>query len=344
MLKILIVTSGEILGGAERNYIRFYNLLKDQDWLKFSFILGNEYLYSEIKKEGIEAFMLNSLNLTSKFVSLNKYRSRLQEIRNLIDKIKPDFLISDIGVYIPQDLNVKRIIYIQDRNKFSFEYLSKIQDKFECAIVVSEPLYNYAKNYIDEKKLFLIPNWIEHMGQKPKAFDETNDFKVGWVSRLTMDKGWMDLVEAFKDSDIKIDFLGDGPDLQKAKEVEKQYTNLKFLGFLEKPWNYLRENTSVYVFSSKASYEGLPLSLLEAVSIGIPCIAYKTDITQYVLGENGLFYENIDELRGLVFRLKEDRDFYDEKARYSLERAKVFSKEQAKEKFISLLKRSEASI
>ena len=338
MLKVLCVTTSGFFGGADKNYIRFYRLLKDQDWLNIIFIVGNEYTYKQLKEEGADVFLLKRYDMNNRFIKLKEYKNRGIEIESLIELAKPDFLIFGDGVFIPENLNFKKIIYIQSKDGLPIVFLSRIQDNFEYAIVVSQPLYEFAKNFIDEKKLILIPNWIEDIEQVPKRFEDVKEFKVGWVSRLTKAKGWEDLVEAFKNTDIKVYFIGTGPDMGRAKIIEKEYKNFAFLGFLHEPKKYLKENASVYVFPSKNPGETFGLSLLEAMSVGIPCIAYKTDVTEYVLGADGLFYETVDELRELVFRLKEDKDFYNERARYSLERAKMFSKEQAKEKFIKLFK------
>jgi len=152
------------------------------------------------------------------------------------------------------------------------------------------------------------------------------------VSFLKEEKGWMDLIDALKDTNIKADFLGYGKDLQKAIHLKKTLNleNINFLGFIKNPINYLKENAAVYIFTSKANYEAMPLSLLEAMSLGIPCISNDIPTARYVLGEKGLFYNSIQELKDMIIELKNNETLYNEQARYSLERAKLFHKDYIK--------------
>ncbi len=340
MLNLLVIDYREFFGGVEKNYIKLFRLLKNESWLNIKFLVVNEHLYNELKKEGADVYAVPKMDTFKKFVSLDEYKKMLNKVKTVAKELNPDFILVDDGTNIEEFLDFKVLLYIEAKNTFSFEYFSKNQNRFRYAIAGSLPLYNYAKNFINKEKLLLIPYWIEEIENKPKTFNDIKEFRIGWVSRLISEKGWEDLVEGFKDTDIIVDFIGTGPDYDKAKNIANNYNNLNFLGFIEQePREYLKEKTSVYVFSSRVPGEGFGLTQIEAMSVGIPCIAYRTDVSEYVLGKDGLFYENIDELKNLIFRLKEDKNFYNEQAQYSLERVKIFSKEQAKEKFLNLFKK-----
>ena len=66
------------------------------------------------------------------------------------------------------------------------------------------------------------------------------------------------------------------------------------------------------------------------MSIGIPCISSNIPTSRYVLGDKGLFYNTIDELKVLILELKNNKDLYNEQAKYSIERAKLFHKDNVK--------------
>lgn len=73
--------------------------------------------------------------------------------------------------------------------------------------------------------------------------------------------------------DYKIVFWGDGPDQNKAKELAKELgidSNVLFAGVTDK---VLQEVNKSEMFVLSSDYEGIPNVLIEAMSIGMPCLA-----------------------------------------------------------------------
>ena len=73
--------------------------------------------------------------------------------------------------------------------------------------------------------------------------------------------------------DYKIIFWGDGPDESKAKVLAKELgieSNVAFAGVTNKVLEKVNQS-EIFVLSS--DYEGIPNVLIEAMSIGMPCIA-----------------------------------------------------------------------
>ena len=67
-------------------------------------------------------------------------------------------------------------------------------------------------------------------------------------------------------------WIGDGPDLCKIKEISHRdnVNNIIFVGFDSLPIQHLAK-AAVYLSTSR--WEGLPLALLEAMSVGLPIVA-----------------------------------------------------------------------
>lgn len=140
---------------------------------------------------------------------------------------------------------------------------------------------------IDTKEIVYIPNGVDINKFKPidnKKFLRNkfgipkNDTVILSLCRLTKHKRVYELIEIFslieeEVKDITLVIAGTGELLERTKEfaLKKNVKNVKFLGYIEeedKPDLYAC--TDFYIMASK--YEGHPLTLLEAMASGLPCI------------------------------------------------------------------------
>lgn len=113
---------------------------------------------------------------------------------------------------------------------------------------------------------------------------------------------------------FEIQLIGDGPDSNwvKSLAVEKELSdNLKFLGMIDSPMNYLI-NSFCYISTSR--WEGLPLGLMEAMSVGLPVIATNVngnkDLVEHSV--NGFLF-NIDkpeEAADYIIQLSNDKELW----------------------------------
>lgn len=126
-----------------------------------------------------------------------------------------------------------------------------------------------------------------------------------YVGRVSREKGIHDLIQAYQKlqrSDIKLVIVGkerpgDQAYLAELKELAAGNVNILFVG--PAYGNDLIEwysNNFAYVLPSRI--EGLPITLLEAMSFGSCCIASDIEANVEALGGKGLLFEegNIDSL------------------------------------------------
>ena len=123
------------------------------------------------------------------------------------------------------------------------------------------------------------------------------------VGRAEHQKGFDLLLKAFhillaNTSNIYLLIVGDGSQLPKLNEMVRQLgieKQVRLLGYKSDPFKYLVAS-NVYISSSR--YEGLPLAMIEAMSIGLPVIGFSVsgvkDVIQHL--ENGVLVNKIDEL------------------------------------------------
>ena len=148
-------------------------------------------------------------------------------------------------------------------------------------------------------KVVLLPNMLTNI---PKEKSSLNSKNIITVSRLDFGKRNNEIIEAFsrlEDKDCKLFIIGDGGEYNNLKElINKLNLNDRvfLLGYMshEKIEKYMLDS-SIFLMASVT--EGLPMVLLEAMSYGIPCIAYKTasgtgDII--ISDVNGYLIENRD--------------------------------------------------
>lgn len=178
-------------------------------------------------------------------------------------------------------------------------------------ISVSKTLVPY---YMEKykKEIEYIPNGISFnekasLKEIKEIYDIEEDKYILFVARLVPEKGCHYLIEAFKNisTDMKLIIAGDNPYnveyVNSLKEMASSDSRIKMIGFQDmKVLSSLYSNTYAYVLPS--DIEGLPISLLEAMSFGCLCIVSNIEENLVVLEENGLCFKkgDIDSLKSVL--------------------------------------------
>jgi glycosyltransferase involved in cell wall biosynthesis len=176
---------------------------------------------------------------------------------------------------------------------------------------------------VEKNRVFCIPNGIDVPDRWPKSdfeFDYSKRLNVTYVGAINhAQKGVFYLPGIFKkalgrNTDIALEITGDGPDLKNLCEMLSSNMinrNAVFHGSL--PNHKAKEilgKSDVLIMPSH--FEGLPLVLLEAMSLGIvPVVSRLTGCTDFVIedGMNGILVEIGDEngFANALVRLSNDR-------------------------------------
>jgi len=151
---------------------------------------------------------------------------------------------------------------------------------------------------------------VEEIINKSKLFelqlDDTFNNMLGkrflYVGRLSAEKGVVRLINAFDralkiSNDISLVIVGSGELSEKILNLiseKKMESNVKLVGECDNPYPYMRW-ADVMVLPSY--YEGQPLVIGEAFSLGLPIIATNSDACKEMLndGEFGLVVENSED-------------------------------------------------
>lgn len=170
-------------------------------------------------------------------------------------------------------------------------------------IVLSENVQKYFKEKYNRNTVF-IPNGITE-SQNEKAEEITEKFNLTknsyilFLGRIVPEKGLLYLVEAFRNvrTDKKLVIAGgssDTADFEKElKSVASEDSRIIFTGFVQgKIWRELYSNAYIYVLPSDV--EGMPLSLLEAMSYCNCCLTSDIPECSSVIGDCGVTFRKGD--------------------------------------------------
>tara|TARA_B100002019_G_C21195927_1_gene561414 strand:- start:46 stop:1188 length:1143 start_codon:yes stop_codon:yes gene_type:complete len=165
----------------------------------------------------------------------------------------------------------------------------------DIVITPSQHLKNFILNLGFKNKIETIHNGITIPEESAKKFtnDQTN---ITIVSRLVTHKNIEKIIAAISDlnnSLIKLNIIGDGPELDQLQSIASRSNNKENVIFHGKLYrddiNSIFLKSDIYVQAS--NYEGLPHSLLEAMSYGIPVLCTPVGECKELLGNEDRGYE-----------------------------------------------------
>lgn len=189
------------------------------------------------------------------------------------------------------------------------KYGEKVAARYADEIIVlSENAVNYFKETYNRDTVFLANGVDAHPYAEPEIIKEKygleKDNYILFLARLVPEKGLHYLIEAFGqlDRDIKLVITGgeshSAEYAAKVREMAKGDDRIIFTGFVEgrELWE-LYHNTRLYVLPSDV--EGMPLTLLEAMSCGAECLVSDIPETASVIGDFGMTFEkgNVNDLK-----------------------------------------------
>lgn len=195
-----------------------------------------------------------------------------------------------------------------------------------CIAISKDIFSNYIRAFrVRESKTFYLPNGID-ISRFEKTIDKTKkrkslginetDTVLGMIANFRVQKNHRNIIMAFAEvkkviEDAVLVLAGSGPleeDMKKLADEYGVFEKILFLGSVE-------DVTNLYhifdIFCLPSLYEGLPLSILEAMACNIPVIATNVSGNSEVIqsGENGILVpsDNSRELAEGLIQLANDR-------------------------------------
>lgn len=200
--------------------------------------------------------------------------------------------------------------FIHQGEKNAVKYADEI-------IVLSKGVQDYFKKRYGRKTVF-IPNGVNrHKIQEAELISEKygleKDSYILFLGRLVPEKGIRYLVEAFKNvkTDKKLVIAGGSSDtdsyMNELKELAKDDDRIIFTGFVQ--GQILKElYSNAYVYTLPSDLEGMPLSLLEAMSYGNCCLVSNIPECTEVVEDNALVFKKAD-VNDLLTKIQKACDY-----------------------------------
>ncbi|NWF98817.1 MAG: glycosyltransferase [Nitrospirae bacterium] len=318
-IKVLFFITSLDIGGAERVML---HILRHLDRNRFFPILLLLYQYNELPYSKYLPEDLKILVLQRKSESFTSKIKQAITFLLTVGKIKPDIIFSMLThcnilalfgkllfrtkIIITEHSTLSAIIKTPDGAKIlglPVSFLVKTFYRFADKIItVSEGVRDdlIEKFNISWEKIKNIPNPIDlELISQMKIKKATHPFfeksvpVIISVGRLVKAKGFDILLNSFKKVIKKINarmiIIGEGPERNNLEILSKKLgisDKVSFAGFQENPFQFLAKG-DLYVLSSR--YEGMPLSLLEAMACGLPVIAFDCKSGPREILKNGEF-------------------------------------------------------
>lgn len=253
--------------------------------------------------------------------SLKVLYYRKKTMVKYISKTDADVIIStrDIFNYWLSGYGKDGVLKIGwEHNHFHENYkyannVSRSAKNLDYLVLVSSELQKfYAKELINSKCMCIyIPNSIEGL---PSKSAELKNKKLISVGRLSTEKGYIDLLKMYRKlllecPDWTLDIVGDGAERENLEDFISKNNleeKVKLHGFQSKDAiDKLLDQSSIYVMTSYT--ESFGIVLIEAMSHGVPCIAYDSaEGAREIIssGENGYLIKNRN-MDAMIMKLKD---------------------------------------
>ena len=303
--KILYLIKTMDVGGSERftlNLCQYFQKYFDQ-----VIVYSSGGLFeSELAKLGINH--IKSIN-ANKRDPVSLFKSR-KEIKKIIRIYQPDILHCQHRIFLIllKSIRRKNFKIIYTANNYFRDFIQRLIYP-DMAIAISPAI---EKNLIDTT--FIKHSKIKRINYGVRIEDlsklENRKITLGYVGRIIIDKGILSIIESIeklKNEGIFISLFirGDGPG---KKEVQKEILSRQLQNqiHIEGPFtdvDRLYQGINILILPSLLN-EGLPLSILEAISRNILVVTTKSGgiediiedrVTGFILKKN-----NSDELSAII--------------------------------------------
>jgi glycosyltransferase involved in cell wall biosynthesis len=373
-MKLLLVITKSEIGGAQVFVLNLAKELKKRG-LEVVVAAGDGgYLFEELKKYNVEHYYLKSLKrdvnifnavyfiydiyrLLKKnnfhIVHLNSTNTLLSVISTLFLKYKPKIVFTFHGLSL-LDKNYQSPQILKFITKHYFKALSGLLD---ASVFVSEINLKEAIKYNIVKSGEVIYNGLpeETMDylQKKDAiefFDNlcnhtlNDSFILGSTGRLSYQKNYDFLIDNFNEikkriPSLKIIIIGDGPFFADYKKKIQQIgaeNDFFFVGAIKESYRYIKA-FDVFVLPSR--YEGLSISLLEALFAGMPILTTDVGGNREIVNNDSRQLYELNNINDFIKKLIFIKDNKEEITRYNLSLKSNFGLNAMTDKYMDIYKR-----
>lgn len=308
-MKLVLFSPGLNIGGIERVFINYANLLSDR---------SHEVFYLTCHENGT---FENLLSPKVKFCNLrtNDLKKSILPIIKFLRHVKPDYIITansaTLIILLSKWLsfsNVKIIASHHNYNNIDVQsYIDRkliwhIYNQCHKVIAISDGIHELLnQNHVKKDKLVKINNpvdfaRIKSMSESFVPFTDSAFDYILFVGRLSKVKNLELLIRSFyklrANINLKLVIIGEGPEYDSLKSLCQElglHESVIFLGALENPYPYIKHANIIALSSESEAY---PTVLLESLVLGKTIVSTPTKGAVEILknGELGYLSDNFE--------------------------------------------------
>ncbi len=307
--RIVLVIGSTTKGGAERVAATLANAWAEQGrtvWILSSFLGARGSFYK--LHAGVSLLYLADGMARQPRDRWLAALYKLRALRRLILRINPDVTLSFLTnvniMAIAAQAGLKVPLVVSERTDTAGDVDKPLS--LRLARVLSYPLADalvvqtaaaaerYGKRLRGVAPIVVIPNPLPDalMTSSVRAGHARSGGTVIAMGRLSAEKGYAALIQAFRaafagDPTWCLQIWGEGPlrtQLQAEIDAVGLTGRIQLCGQTEEPWAAL---AAAQIFVMTSQYEGFPNAMLEAMALGLPCIAFDCPTGPSELADEG---------------------------------------------------------
>lgn len=300
MKGVLHVFSGDLWAGAEVMIFNLLSKLREDPGLNIAALSLNEgTLTCKLREMGIKTIVIPEADNSFPEIYLKSYKSLKNQKIDIIHSHR--YKENLLALLLAKTLGIKKIVstihglseplsYSQNNKnndglKTKLDYFTLRSKLFSSVVAVSREMKNtlVQKHHFKAEKIEVVYNGT-FLPEKHKCdtFEQRSNgtFHIGTVGRMVPVKDFNFFLEIASEirkavRNVRFSILGDGP--LKSRLIKKNLSLgledcVEFYQPVENPRAYYQ---SLDIYLNTSEYEGIPMSILEAMAYGIPVVAPK---------------------------------------------------------------------
>lgn len=316
-MKIALFNSYPIWGGGEKWHFNMAKYASEQNHEVYVICHPKGELAKRIKEQ------LPKVTVIPFTLTKNTYWNPFKqfELRTIFKKINVHSVIFNgqidvrAAAVVARRAGVKNVIYrngmpaaTPQKKSYIKAFQEGLTDIVTLSIESKDILDQQCPLLTKDHQIKIFPNSIDLKSIRPKSASLPAPKKDGEIilcmtGRLTPQKGYPYLLESIKilkerNLNFRMWIVGDGENKEELLEKAKALNildKLEFLGFQDNVFEFL-QHADIFTFSSQ--WEGLASSIIEAMAVKLPVVAYQVSSMPEAIINNqtGFLVKNQDTL------------------------------------------------